>query len=269
MNGTNNSPIGLFDSGVGGLTVFSQMRSTLPGEELIYLGDIARTPYGTKSPNTIMGYARECAAFLEQRNVKMIVVACNTVSCVALEMLQRESHVPVIGMVDPAVSQAVQVSKSGRIGLIGTTRTISSNAYVHALQALKSDVQVFSRACPLFVPLVEEGILTGKIVELAIERYLSSLHQSNIDTIILACTHYPLLKQAIGDYLGTQVNIVECGAAAARAVASELDRQGQLADSSRSPQHSYYVTDTGEMFERVAATFLESENVKAIQVHGL
>jgi len=263
-------PIGIFDSGVGGLTVLKSLKEALPGERFIYLGDTARNPYGPKSAATIVSYSRDCARFLEKREVKLIVVACNTASSNAVGVLRDECSCPVIGMIDPVAEYAVKLSKRNCIGVIGTHATVSSRSYVSAIHLHNSACQVLSRACPLFVPLVEEGIFEGPLVELAIDRYLSSMRGSGIDTLILGCTHYPLLKSALSMYLGDKIEIVSCGEAVTQVVKNLLRDSALLKQApGEDLEDHFYVTDTSEQFERLAAPFLRNGSIHAIQVHSL
>lgn len=264
-----NSAIGLFDSGVGGLTVLKSLKAALPNEHFVYLGDTARNPYGPKSQGTILAYSKECLGFLEKQDVKLIVVACNSASSAALPALEDQCSVPIIGVIDPLVKQAVEITKLNSIGVIGTQATISSRSYLNAIHALRPNCQVVSKACPLFVPLVEEGIFEGPIVDLTIERYLSSLRQSGIDTLILGCTHYPLLKSSLVRYLGEKIKVLSSGEAVSLAVRSKLEESNLLSTSSNTALDRFFVTDTSEQFERVAAPLLELNTINAVQVHSL
>ncbi len=189
--------IGIFDSGVGGLTVLKRIAQRLPHEHLCYLGDTARVPYGTKSADTVIRYARSCAAKLTERGIKLLVVACNTASAYALDTLAAELPMPVLGVVEPGAREAVRCSKNGRVGVIGTAGTVASGAYTRAIAALNEDIRVYSKACPLFVPLAEEGWVRGEIPRSVAKTYLAELAASRIDTLVLGCTHYPLLRGPI------------------------------------------------------------------------
>lgn len=265
---TRNAPIGIFDSGVGGLTVLREIKRALPGERLIYLGDTARLPWGTKSPSTIRQYAQECARFLEEQGVKLIVVACNTASSVACDLLKESCHCPVVGVIEPAAQQAVELGARGRIGIIGTEATVRSNSYVDAIRRLAPQARLMSMACPLFVPLVEEGIFDGPLVEHAIDRYLSSMR--SIETVILACTHYPLLRSSISAYLGSNTQVIDCGAAVAAEVKRLLESKQLLGETSGSNgRDDYFVTDMADRFEVFASSFLKINPLKAVKVHAL
>lgn len=220
---TPASPIGVFDSGVGGLTVVRALRRRLPAEHVVYLGDTARLPYGTKSPETVIRYTRACTHCLSEYRVKLLVIACNTASAHALHALQDESEVPVIGVIEPGALAAAHSSRGGRIGVIGTRGTIESGAYQHALARLAPESTILARACPLFVPLAEEGWVTGEVPERVAREYLEEFRDFGVDTMLLACTHYPLLADTIGNVMGPAVAIVDSAEATASAVADVLD----------------------------------------------
>lgn len=260
----SSCPIGLFDSGLGGLTVLRELRSALPEESFLYLGDTARTPYGSKSAATIQRYAQECAEFLLARQIKLLVVACNTVSAVALEELRTVCPCPVLGTIDPAVGAALQATKSGRVAVLGTRATIASGVYQKQLAALCPEVEVFAKPCSLFVPLVEEGITSGPVVESAIEMYLGALRNEAVDTVILGCTHYPLLVGALQRFFGPTVTLVECS----KAIAAEVQRLQAFGQQSPSQQGSaaYFVTDEAGRFSSLARLFLDEQAVDAQQV---
>ena len=206
---TRDSAIGVFDSGIGGLTVLHQIIETLPHENTVYLGDTARAPYGTKSVDIVLWYSYENSDFLVEKGVKILVVACNTSTAIALHQLKARLAVPVIGVIEPGVRSAIKSTKNKRIGVIGTEATIQSGAYTHALKAANPTVEVYSRACPLFVPLVEEGWTDNEVVEMTAKAYLEGFKQSGIDILILGCTHYPLLKRAIRKLMGRGVRLVD------------------------------------------------------------
>ena len=206
---SNPRPIGVFDSGIGGLTVVKALRDRLPNETILYLGDTARVPYGPKSPETVRRYALELAQMLMQKNAKALVVACNTVSSVALPLLTRKFSVPVIGVIEPGARAALQATRNRHVGVIGTRATIRSGAYEKALRATDNNVRVSSRACPLLVPLIEEGLLDDDVTDQVIVRYLEPLLADGIDTLVLGCTHYPLLSAAIARVLGGEIALVD------------------------------------------------------------
>ncbi len=246
-------PIGIFDSGVGGLTVYRALRARLPRESFIYLGDTARIPYGTRSPETVRRYAREDAAFLVGQGVKLIVIACNTASSLALELLQDECPAPVIGVIEPGARAAVAATRLGNIGVIGTEATIASAAYPRAILAIAPDLRVQARSCPLFVPLAEEGWATHPVTTAVAAEYLAPLRQAEVDTLVLGCTHYPVLAAAIQQAMGEGVTLVDSGACAAQEVAAALERQAACAPPDALPMVTrFFVTDAGERFRRVA-----------------
>jgi glutamate racemase len=245
-------PIGVFDSGVGGLTVAAAVMRALPRESILYLGDTARLPYGTKSADTVTRYTRRNVEFLVERGVKAIVVACNTASALALPAL--EAPVPIWGVIEPGAESAAGVS-AGRIGVIATESTVRSDAYGHALRRLRPDLEVVSQACPLFVPLVEEGWEDDPIAELVAERYLKPLAERGVDTLVLGCTHYPLLAPVIGRQMGKRVRLVDSAEAVAARVACELALSDRAA-SGETPEHHLCVTDAAERFARIANRIL-------------
>jgi len=251
------APVGIFDSGIGGLTVFAAVRRRLPDESLLYLGDTARLPYGTKSAETVIRYAKECAGFLVERGVKAMVVACNTASAYALPELAAALEVPVMGVVEPGCLAALDASRGGAIGVIGTSGTVASNAYGSVIKKLRPNARVVSRACPLFVPLVEEGWTDGEITKAVVDRYLNGLASEGVDTLILGCTHYPLLAGEIARHVGAKVTLVDSAEATAGSLAAALDEGGLLADSQGGTEHHIYVTDLPARFETVAHRFLE------------
>lgn len=250
--------IGIFDSGVGGLTVYRAIAARLPMEPVVYLGDTARVPYGTKSPETVIRYARACAQLLLARNIKILVVACNTASAFAVETLQKELAIPVIGVVEPGALAAVNATRTGTIGVIGTAGTVASGAYPRAIQAERPTARVRQQACPLFVPLAEEGWVTGPVPEAIAERYLAELLAEDIDTLVLGCTHYPLLKATIVGVAGTAVSLVDSAQATAEAVATVLDAAPQLR-STTTRDAQFLVSDDPENFRRAGRIFLDAE----------
>lgn len=249
-------PIGVFDSGIGGLTVVRELQQQLPHESLVYFGDTARVPYGNKSPETVRRYAREILEFLLSRDVKMVVVGCNTASAHALDELKKISPVPVEGVVGPGARAAVAASRGGAVGVIGTAGTMKSGAYEREILALKPDARVIQRACPLFVPLVEEGWLTGEATRLIAHQYLDPLRADGIDTLVLGCTHYPLLKPLLADVMGQGVTLIDSAEQTAGAVAREL-AESNLEGPRNAAAHTHFVvSDAPEQFERVGAAFL-------------
>lgn len=252
-----SAPIGVFDSGIGGLTVLSALHRRLPGEATVYLGDTARVPYGPKSPETVRRYFVEAAAFLLERGVKLIVVACNTATARALPDLGARLPVPVIGVVAPGAREAVARSRSGRIGVIGTRGTVDSEAYQRAILALKPDAEVEATPCPLFVALVEEGWTEGEVAELTARRYLEPLLEHDVDTLVLGCTHYPHLHELLSRIAGPGVELVEPAEATARAVEERLREEGLLASGERSGERRYFVTDDAPRFRHLAERWMD------------
>ena len=257
-------PIGIFDSGIGGLTVVRALRKLLPHEHLIYLGDTGRYPYGTKSADVVCRYSFENTEFLVDKGVKLLVVACNTSTAVALEALQERYEVPVIGVIEPGVEAAARATRNRKIGVIATEGTIRSGAYTRALRRLRPDLEIYTRACPLFVPLAEEGWVDNEVAQLAAGSYLGSLAQSGIDTLILGCTHYPLLRNVIRETIGRGVRLIDSGVVTAAAVEAVLDERG-LRRSSGAGGGSFFVTDAPERFMKVGARFLGAP-VDAVQL---
>jgi glutamate racemase len=246
-------PIGIFDSGIGGLTVLAAVRALLPDERLLYLGDTARLPYGTKSPETVVRYAKRAAGYLAEHDVKLLVVACNTASAAALEPLTETTPVPVIGVVWPGARAAVAGTR-GTVGVIGTESTIASGAYVRALHSLSPALSVHSRACPLFVPLAEEGWFDHEVTRAVARIYLEPLAAAGVDTLILGCTHYPLLRHAIAAAVGQGVRLVDSASATAAEVWEVLQRGG-LAGTGGGSVH-LLVTDAAARFARLAGLIL-------------
>lgn len=255
----NKGPIGIFDSGIGGLTVFAAIRRRLPDESLIYLGDTARLPYGTKSAETVVRYSRECAQFLVDRNIKTLVVACNTASAYALPELSKRFDIPVLGVVEPGARAALAISKKRAVGVIGTSGTISSNAYGSVLKSLDPKVRVVSRACPLFVPLVEEGWIDNDVAAAASRRYLEGMRAEGIDTLILGCTHYPLLAGVIERVIGDGVALVDSAETTAESLKLLLEAKGISAKKGDETTQHIYVTDLPARFETIAHKFLQSD----------
>jgi len=248
--------VGIFDSGVGGLTVLREIFRVLPQEDTIYFGDTARVPYGTKSPETVTRYAREITSFLIRRDIKLLVVACNTASAVALPTLKRLFSIPVVGVIEPGARRAVEVSRSGRIGVIGTAGTIRSSAYTRAIKRLNPASEVLTKACPLFVPLAEEGWVDNQVARLTAQNYLLELKDAGVDTLVLGCTHYPLLKPLIAEIMGAGVTLVDSAAETARTVARILVQEKCRRPDSETGNHHYYVSDIPAGFIRVGNRFL-------------
>jgi glutamate racemase len=257
--------IGIFDSGIGGLTVLHGLARLLPHERLIYLGDTARGPYGTKSAETVTKYAFENTDFLLDKGIKLLVVACNSASAVALHALTARYSLPVVGVVEPGARAAAARTVNGKVGVIGTEATISSGAYTRALRAIRPDLEVYTRACPMFVPLAEEGWVDNDIARDTVALYLTSLAASGIDTLILGCTHYPLLADTIGRFLGPAVGLVDSAAATAEVVRARLEGEG-LARATGEGSASFFVTDVPERFIRVGERFLGEQVASAVRI---
>ena len=261
----NDHPIGIFDSGVGGLTVLRAVRSALPSESLVYLGDTARVPYGNKSPATVARYALEDSRFLLGRGVKMIVIACNTASALAAPALRSEfPGVPILGMIGPGSRAATRATRNGRIGVIATAATIGSGAYEQRIRATfaasgREPELIRSVACPLFVPLAEEGETDSEIARLAAAKYLAPLKADRIDTLVLGCTHYPLLRRVIAETMGPEVTLVDSAEAAAAETATLLGTSGLLCSSNQPARsESFFVTDAANRFATIASAILGS-----------
>ncbi len=253
----NNLPIGVFDSGVGGLTVVKEIMATLPNERVVYFGDTARVPYGTKSKELVTSYAAQIVEFLLQKSVKAIVVACGTVSSNAMEALRARFDIPLIEVVTPGAKAALAASKNGRIGVIGTEATVRSGAYERLLKAMREDIIVHSRFCPLFVPLVEEGWTNTDVTRLTAEIYLNELLATGIDTLVLGCTHYPLLIDCIHGIAGS-VTLVNPAQATAHELSDFLHNQNMLRQDS-TPEHEFYVSDNTAKFGIMAKNVLGCE----------
>ena len=250
-------PIGVFDSGIGGLTVAKALRDLLPNEKIFYLGDTARVPYGGKSASTVERYSMEMAEMLTAENAKVIVVACNSASSVALSKLKKNCSVPVIGVIEPGTQAAIAATRNHHIGVIGTRATIKSGAYERALRSLHPKINIFARACPLLVPLIEEGWLEDELTDRVIARYLQPLVQDGIDTLVLGCTHYPLLANAIARFLGDKVAIVDSARNCALVTRELLDRQSLRAPPRNDGTLEVALTDAPDIFLRVAREALQ------------
>lgn len=269
MSAVSESPIGVFDSGVGGLTVVRELWRQLPDEAVVYFGDTARVPYGPKSRETVQRYAREAAAFLLSRGVKLIVVACNTATAHAIEVLEREAPVPVVGVIGPGARAAVAATRTGRIGVIGTVGTIASGAYDREVRRLLPDARVYAQPCPLFVPIVEEGWVDHPATELIVDEYLRPLREVDIDVLVLGCTHYPLLKATLQRALGPEIRLVD-SAEETVADVKRLLSDRDLLRASPPPVHAFAVSDAPRRFLDTARHFLgrELEQVEQVSVDG-
>ena len=254
----DNRPIGVFDSGIGGLTVVNALAKTLPQEVVVYVGDTARVPYGNKSTERIQQYSEEITKWLIKQGCKMIVVACNTASSQALDGLKSKFDIPIIGVIEPGIEAAIHATQNHRIGVLGTYGTIRSDAYGQALRKLNENISVISQACPLFVPLAEEGWVSGDVPETIAKTYLENIIASDVDTLILGCTHYPLLKPTINKVMGGKVNLVDSGETTAAVVRSVLNKLELYPENGKSGEIFCRVTDSVELFESLAGRFLDA-----------
>ena len=254
-------PIGVFDSGIGGLTVLREIWEAVPEESTIYFGDNSRSPYGTKSRSTIIRYSLQNLKFLESKDVKMIVVACNTASAYAYEELKARAKVPVVEVVTPGADVACKATRNGKIGIIATKGTISTGVYKKAVEDRAKElgmenIEIFEQACPLFVSLAEEGWWDKEVTRLTAEEYLKPLKEAGVDTLVMACTHYPLLSKVIKEVMGEGVVLVNTGEATAKVVKELLSREGTASEGNKSPVREFYTSDEPELFEQVATPFL-------------
>ena len=255
----NERSLGVFDSGIGGLTVFRELMKQMPDESLVYFGDTARVPYGSKSKETVTKYSRQIIRFLKTQNVKAIVIACNTASAMALDDIEKDIDIPIIGVVKPGARAAAAATKNGKIGVIGTEATILSGVYDVYLKDINPDIKIIGKACPLFVPLVEEGLLEDPVTREIAGRYLAGLMDSGIDTLIMGCTHYPLIKDTLAEILGKKVILVNPAFETARECREMLDRQGLLNKKKielGASQYKFFVSDEADKFKTIANMIL-------------
>lgn len=258
IDNKNAAPVGVFDSGVGGLTVAREIMRQLPNENLVYFGDTARVPYGSKSRDNIIRYSRQIIHFLKTKGVKAIVIACNTASALALDVVREESDIPIIGVVEPGARAALQITQTKKIGVIGTEATVQSAMYGKIIKGLDPTVSVIGKACPLFVPLVEEGFAKHKVTEEIIDYYLASMKESDIDSLILGCTHYPLLRSRIRAYLGDKIQLVNPAYETAMDLKYILKESG-MENAGKEGEHatySFYVSDAADKFKQFANSIL-------------
>lgn len=274
-----NLPIGIFDSGVGGLTVYRALHERLPNERFVYLGDTARVPYGTKSLATVERYAVENSRFLQTHGIKLLVVACNTASALALPAIRKAVKVPVMGVIEPGSRAAVEIANGDKIGVIATEATVQSHAYAQAIAAMASDVEVIERACPLFVSLAEEGWANSDVARIVAQDYLNEFKRTPVAALVLGCTHYPILRDVISETIGANVNLIDSGAATAHDVETLLERSGLTHDEPFGLYQErrlcddldhFYVTDAAERFAKVAERFLGSAPsiLEAVEIWG-
>ena len=248
----------MFDSGIGGLTVLKEVRKLLPGEHIIYLGDTARLPYGSKSPETVTKYALESAIFMLTKGVKILIIACNTSSALALDILKKKLPIPVLGVIDPGAREAAQATRTKKVGVIGTKATVRSAAYEKAIRKYDPRISVLSIPCPLFVPIVEEGLEDDRVAELMARKYLEAIKGSDIDTLVMGCTHYPILERTIRQVVGKGVAIVNTGRETAKDVAAALEKEGVINHGGRGGSR-FFVTDSPDTFKEVGSRFLGEE----------
>ena len=261
-------PIGVFDSGLGGLTAAGELARLLPKERIIYFGDTGRVPYGSRSRETILKYARQDVAFLKTFEPKAIVIACGTVSTVAIRDLVKENDMPIIGVVEPACLAAAKATKNGKVGLIGTQASVRSGAYERMISSVNPDIQVVAEACPLLVPLIEDGRIHGGdiVIETVVAEYLEPMKEAGVDTLVLGCTHYPLLKEIIAKQMGEGVTLIDTGEQCALEVTSLLEKQNMLAPADRKKgKREYYVSDAPAGFARTASFFLGEQIEDAVE----
>lgn len=264
------APIGVFDSGIGGLTVVREIMRQIPNEKIVYFGDTARVPYGNKSKDTVTRFSRQIVRFLKAHEVKTIVVACNTVSAYSLDTLEKEIDIPMIGVVKPGAKVAAETTQNGKVGVIATEATIGSKIYTQYIKQLKPGVTIWGKACPLFVPLVEEGLLQDPVTDEIARRYLAELIDLDIDTLILGCTHYPIIRHTIGKIMGEGVNLVNPAYETAKELKEMLGQKGLLNDEVQglgSNQYQFYVSDTTDKFIRFANSIIKYGILSAQQVN--
>jgi glutamate racemase len=257
-NSPNNHEIAVFDSGIGGLTVAAAIRSMLPAEDLVYFGDLLHLPYGSKSRNAVLEFTRSAVNFLVRRDIKALVIACNTATSVAKYQLEKEVSIPVVGVIVPGARSACSVSKSNRIGIIGTTRTVASNAYPEAIHRVNPDMYVFQKATPLLVPLIEEGWIDHPVMKIVLSEYLRDFQGKAVDTIVLGCTHYPLIREAVQEIL-TDVHIVDSAHTTAVMLKEILCRKNILSEKTESGIFRVFLTDTTDYFQSMAQRILGNE----------
>ena len=265
-----NAPIGIFDSGVGGLTVAREIMRQIPNERLVYFGDTARVPYGNKSKETITKYSKQIIRFLKTQNVKAIVVACNTASAYALDEIEKELDIPIIGVVKPGAKVAAEATRNKKVGVIATAGTIQSRIYAEYIEGIDKEIRVVGKACPLFVPLVEEGLLEDPVTDEIATRYLNELKDLDIDTLILGCTHYPLIRSTLGRIMGDNVTLVNPAYETAVELRSLLEREGLLnpsTDRLGTNQYQFFVSDGADKFKAFANSIIKYGILSAKVIH--
>jgi glutamate racemase len=264
----DSRPIGVFDSGIGGLTVVKEIMQILPNEDIVYFGDTARVPYGNKSLETVTKFALQDTRFLKSKGVKAIVVGCNTASALSLKEVQDNFDIPIIGVINAGVQAAIKHTLNGKIGIIGTEGTIGSKAHEKEIKKLREDVEIYGCSCPLFVPIVEEGWAGTKVSYMVAEEYLKSLKEWNVDTLVMGCTHYPLLRKVVADIMGSSVTLINPAKETAIELMEILHYNGLNAESNSQTKYEYYVSDNPDKFSRVGNSFLNRDitNIKKIDI---
>lgn len=260
----DNRPIGIFDSGIGGLTVLKEISEQLPHEDIIYFGDTARIPYGTKSKETVIKYAFQCIKFLLSKDVKAIVIACNTASALAYEEALKEFKVPILGVIQPGARATNSTTRNNKVGVIGTTSTINSYAYQNSIRALNKNAEVIGVACPLFVQIVEDGWEDTDVAMITAEKYLLELKEHEIDTLVLGCTHYPILRYTLSKVVGEKVSLVNPAFETAKEIKSLLKQKDLLSDKMEKPVYKYFVSDDPEKFRRIGGNIM-NKNILSIE----
>lgn len=263
----DNRPIGVFDSGIGGLTVLKEIVEQLPGEDIVYFGDTARIPYGTRSKETVIKYVIQSFNFLISKNIKAIVIGCNTASALALEEAKEKFDLPIIGVVEPGANAAVNSTKNNIIGVIGTEGTINSDSYQRKIRKKLPTAEIVGVSCPLFVPIVEEGWENSDVADMAAKKYLLELKEHNIDTLVLGCTHYPALRYTIGKVMGEGVRLVNPAYETAKLTKNLLKEEGLLSEKIEGGSHSYYVSDDPDKFKRIGGNIIKKQIVSVEKVN--
>jgi len=253
-----SNPIGIFDSGLGGLTVLKELQKALPNESYLYFGDLAHVPYGNKSQSLITNYSDKIAKYLISQKVKLIVIACNSASSIALGSLQKKYDIPFVGVIDPSVDSGIKNTATKHVAVIGTEATIKSKAYSKNIKKYDPSIEIYEYSCPLLVPLIEEGWTTNKITDTIVKEYLQPIKEnSNIDTLILGCTHYPILEKNIKSYLGNEINVVSCGPAISKKIKKYLESKSIIADKTARSKTVFIVSDISDKFYKTASIFLD------------
>lgn len=255
----DSRPIGIFDSGLGGLTVVKELNRRLANESIVYFGDTARIPYGTRSKDIVNKYSEQCVRFLLEKDIKVVIVACNTASSTSLARLNALFDIPIIGVIEPGAQAAVKATKNKRVGVIGTAGTIASGAYPQAIRAIDPEIRVYDQACSLFVPIVEEGWSDSQVAQLTAQTYLEDIREKQIDTLVLGCTHYPLLSSTIAKVLGPDVSLINPGEGTALRLIDLLEEKDMKREAKDPATISFYVSDVGENFQRIGSHFLNRQ----------